>query len=49
MRRKCVWSSIFATTVRLNIICGWFGPDFSHEYNLGGGGGVLSASFANGP
>ena len=27
MRPKCFWSFIFATTVPLNIICGWFGLD----------------------
>ena len=28
---KCVWSFTFAARVPLNIICGWFGLDFSQE------------------
>ena len=28
---KCICSFIFATTVLLNIICGWFGLDFSQK------------------
>ena len=31
MRPKCFCSFILATTVPLNIICGWFGLDFLQE------------------
>ena len=35
MKPKCFWSFIFATTVPLNIICGWFGLDFLQENKTG--------------
>ena len=31
MKPKCLYSFIFATTVPLNMICGWLGIDVLHE------------------